>query len=479
MRNRLTCLALVAGYLAGAGPVPAQVSAPAAAPDTSWVARSALYEVFVQDFSPTGNFRGLMDGLDRIQSSGTDVLWLMPIHPIGALNRKGSLGSPYAARDYRAINPAYGNAADFRALVQAVHARGMKLILDWVPDHTSPDHAWVREHPDYYVRNERGEPSVPRDAEGKLTDWTDVVQLDYKNPELRRAMIDAMRWWLQEFGIDGFRVDVAGFIPYDFWREAVPALRAAVPRRILLLAEWGDLEMHRVGFDLTYGWDSYSRLKAVWKGAPASTFVKGELTDMQAMPPGGMRMRFTTNHDETAWDNPPVTIFGRGAGARAAFVAMALLPGRPLLYNGQEVESPQKLGLFEREPIAWNQRGAAAARAFYAKVLGLARTNPAFTAGDLREVQTSAPDDVIAYRCGEVVVLVNPRPREMRVAVTGVNVDRASDLLSGRVQRGDTIALPAFGAMVLKAARGDSGDAVKGAGVLPHTTPQQQEGVMQ
>jgi glycosidase len=453
MWNRRTCLALVAGFLAVAPPARGLVQAHTPSPDTSWVARSALYEVFVQDFSPAGNFKGVMDGLDRIQASGADVVWLMPIHPIGVLNRKGSLGSPYAARDYRAINPAYGTAADFRALVRAVHARGMKLILDWVPDHTSPDHAWVKEHPDYYFRNERGEPSVPREPDGTLTDWTDVAQLDYGNPAVRREMIATMRWWLQEFGIDGFRVDVAGFIPNDFWHEAVPALRAAVPRRILLLAEWADPELHRAGFDLTYGWDSYDRLKAVWQGAPASTFIQSVLTDLQTLPPGGMRMRFSTNHDKTAWDDPPTTIFGRGAGTRAAFVAVALLPGRPLLYNGQEVESPQKLGLFEREPIVWKQPGAGAARALYAKVLGLARTNPAFIAGDLGEVQTSAPDDVIAYRRGEVVVLVNVRSRAVRVAVTGAEVDRASDLLTGRVQRGDTIALPAYGAVVLQGRR--------------------------
>jgi glycosidase len=450
MLNRLSCRALMVVSLTLPRAASGQARAPALAPDTSWVARSALYEVFVQDFSPAGNFRGVIAGLDRIQSSGADVIWLMPIHPIGVLNRKGTLGSPYAARDYRAINPAYGNAADFRALVQAVHGRGMKLILDWVPDHTSPDHPWVKQHPDYYIRNKRGEPSVPHDAEGKLTDWTDVVQLDYRNPELRRAMIDAMQYWLQQFDIDGFRVDVAGFIPYDFWREAVPALRATVHRPILLLAEWGDLEMHRVGFDLTYAWDSYDRLKAVWQGSPASTFIKGELTDMQAMPKGGMRMRFTTNHDKTAWDDPPVTIFGRGAGARAAFVVVTLLPGRPLLYNGQEVESPQKLGLFEREPIAWNQPGADEARAIYARIIKLARTEPALIARELDEVETSAPDDVIAYRRGDLVVLVNVRPKAVRFAVTGFHVNGSSDLRSNTAQRGDTIALPAFGAVVLK-----------------------------
>lgn len=454
MRNRLAalaaCLSLAAGYSAVARPARAQVPAGVTAPDTSWVARSAIYELFVRDFSATGDFRGVIAGLDRIQAAGADVVWLMPIHPIGVVGRKGPLGSPYAARDYRAINPAYGTAEDFRALVQAVHARGMKLILDWVPDHTAPDHPWVREHPDYYVRNERGEPSVPRDAEGRLTDWTDVVQLDYRNPEVRREMIATMRWWLEEYDLDGFRVDVAGFLPNDFWREAVPALRSAVRRPIMLLAEWGDLEMHRVGFDLTYAWDSYNRLKTVWRGTPASTLIRRELADIRAMPPGGMRLRFTTNHDETAWDNPPVTLFGGVAGSRAAFVAMALLPGRPLIYNGQEVESPQRLGLFVRDTIAWGEPRAAEARAFCQRVLHLVRTHPALVARDLSEVETSAPDDVIAYRRSNVVVLVNTRNREVRITVAGFDVGGTRDLLTDRTQQGDVVTLPAFGAVVLE-----------------------------
>jgi glycosidase len=426
----------------------AHAQAPAA-DDTSWVSRSALYEVFVQDFSPSGTFRGVIDGLDRIQSAGANVIWLMPIYPIGVLNRKGPLGSPYAVRDYRAVNPAYGTAADFRALVEAVHSRGMKIILDFVPNHTSPDNAWAKEHPDFYVRNKRGELTVPRDDKGNLTDWTDVAQLDYKNPKLRQAMIANMQYWLREFGIDGFRVDVAGFIPNDFWREAVPALRSAVPRRILLLAEWGDLEMHRSGFDLTYAWDSYDRLKAVWQGKSASTFVEGELPDMKAMPPGGMRMRFSTNHDKTAWEDPPLKVFRGSPGARAAFVALALLPGRPLLYNGQEIESPQKLGLFEDQAIDWKRSGADSARAFYARVVNLARTEPALIGRDFQPAKTSAPKDVIAYRRGDLLVLVNARPRPVKVAVNGFDVAGARDLLSNNTQRGDTT-LPAYGAVVLK-----------------------------
>lgn len=453
MRKILVTIAAVLGLAAGCSPTAPSARQPAPAlaqaPDSLWVARSALYEVFVRDFSPSGDLRGVTGGLDRIRASGANVIWLMPIYPVGTLNHKGTLGSPYAVRDYTAINPAFGTAADLRTLVAAVHARGMKLILDWVPNHTAWDNGWIREHPEFYARNENGEITVPRDEQGRLTDWTDVAQLDYRNPVLRRTMIATMRWWLDQFGIDGFRVDVAGFVPDDFWREAVPALRAAAGRPILLLAEWGDLKMHRLGFDLTYAWDSYSRLKNVWKGAPAADFVRREVADLQAMPPGGMRMRFTTNHDETGWDHPPVILFGGAAAARAAFTAMALLPGRPLLYDGQEVESPQKLRLFERDPIAWGQPDSARARAFYRRILELARTDAAFVAGDLREVATSAPDDVIAYARGSALVLVNVRSHEARIAVTGYDVAGARDLLSDRVQVGDTIALPGYGAMVL------------------------------
>jgi glycosidase len=452
MRNRLAALAACCA-LALAYPAIAQVApAPSAmlAPDTSWVARSVLYEVNVRDFSASGDLRGVAAGLGRVQATGADVVWLMPVQPPGVLNRKGSLGSPYAVRDYGAVDSAFGTAADFRALVRAAHARGLKVILDWVPDHTAWDNVWVREHPEYYVRGERGELTVPRDLDGKPTDWTDVVQLDYRSPGLRHAMIDAMRSWIEGYGLDGFRVDVAGFIPDDFWREALPALRAAVPRPLLFLAEWGDLKMHRLGFDLTYGWDTYSRLKAVFRGAPADTVVRSELADLRAMPPGGMRMRFTTNHDETAWDNPPVTLFGGAAAARAAYVAIALLPGRPLLYDGQEVESPQKLRLFERDALAWDQPRAAEARAFYRAVERLAHTDPAFIRGAFRGIGTSAPADVIAYARGDAAVFVNPRSREIRVAVTDYDVNGARDLLTGRTLHGDTVTLAAYGAMVLE-----------------------------
>ena len=452
MRYRPSAIAVFV-MLAAASPATvciAQASSRVAAPDSSWVSHSAIYEVFVRDFSPSGDFGGVIRGLDRIQAVGANVVWLMPIYPVGIANRKGTLGSPYAVRDYLAVNPDFGTVAGFKELVQAVHARGMKLILDWVPNHTAWDNVWVQQHPTFYVRNESGALTVPRDDKGNLTDWTDVAQLNYKNPEMRRAMIDAMRHWLVELGIDGFRMDAAGFVPDDFWQEALPQLRASVTRPILLLAEWGDVKMHRFGFDLTYAWDSYSHLKTVWDSAAASSFVQKELADLQTIPPGGMRLRFTTNHDETAWDNPPVTRFRGAAGARAAYVAMALLPGRPLIYDGQEVESPQKLPLFERDSIVWDQPNASIALAFYKRIEQLIRSDPAFTSGNFSAVDTSDPRDVIAYRRGDAIVLVNVRPREVKFTVTGVRVDRLRDQLTGRTQRGASVTLAAFGAVILE-----------------------------
>jgi glycosidase len=451
MRRHILRALLTLGILA-TGCVPAREPLPSLASARSeWVARTAIYEVFVRDFSPAGDFRGVIDGLDRIEAVGAEVVWLMPIHPIGEVERKGPYGSPYAVADYRGIHPDFGTEADFRALVRAVQGRGMKLIIDWVANHTAWDHVWVREHPGFYARDARGEMTVPRDLEGNLTDWTDVVELDYGNPALRRAMISDMRYWLEEFGIDGFRVDVAGFVPDAFWREAIPELRAVRP--VLLLAEWGDLRMHELGFDLTYAWDSYHRLKEVWRGEPAHAFVTRELGELGDMPAGGYRLRFTTNHDETAWDEPPVALFGGAAGARAAFVAMALLPGPPLIYNGQEVESPQRLGLFVKEAVAWTQPGGDAALAFYRRVLDLSRTHAALTAGRFDAVAVQPADDVIAYRRGDVLVLVNARPAAVRVTLAGVDPDGARELLYGGVQRGAQVALPAYGAAVLELRR--------------------------
>lgn len=429
--------------------LPVSVLTAQTAPDTSWVQRSAVYEVYVRDFSPSGDLKGVTAGLGRIQAVGANVIWLMPIYPVGDLNHKGALGSPYAVRDYQAINPAFGTESDFRDLIRAAHNRGMHVILDWVPNHTAWDNPWIKAHPDWYVHNAKGEISVPLDPQGHLTDWTDVAQLDYKNPALVKGMIAAMKWWIDNYQIDGFRMDAAGFVPDAFWQECIPALRAESREPLMLLAEWGDLKMHRFGFDLTYAWDSYGGLKDVWKGKPASAWVEHEIADQRAMPRGGARMRFTTNHDETAWDKPPVILFGGAPGARAAYVAEALLPGRPEIYNGQEVESPQTLGIFVRDSIQWDQPDKSALP-FYHRIIALDLTDPSFFAGPLDAVGTSAPNDLIAYTRGDALVVVNARNHEIKTTVTGYHVKGATNLLTNAVMTGDTLALPAYGAVVLE-----------------------------
>lgn len=448
-KNLIVAFLLLAGCATAQAPSTAPSRAAAGARgDSSWIARPALYEVFVRDFSPEGNFQGVTRGLERIEAAGANVVWLMPIFPLGQLNRKGSIGSPYAVADYRGINPAFGTADDLHGLIDAAHKRGLKVILDFVPNHTAWDHVWMREHPDFYTRDANGKVMVAVDNQGRPTDWTDVADLNYNNPAMRRAMIADMRYWLDNFNIDGYRMDVAHFVPDDFWKEALAELRTVKP--ILLLAEAGEPRQHENGFDLSYGWDSYGGLKEVWnKRASAGRWVEHQVQDVD-LPNNGRRLHFTTNHDETAWDQPPITLFGGSAGARAAFVAMTLLPGTPLLYNGQEVESPQKLPLFEKETVNWNQPNATSTREFYAHVIHLQRTHSAFAGRDLTPLQINAADDVIAYRRGNAVVLVNTRPQPLSVVATGITLKGSSDLLSGRAQQSDTVALGGYGALVLQ-----------------------------
>ena len=316
-----------------------------------------------------------------------------------------------------------------------------------MPDHTAWDHVWTREHPDRYVHDARGKISVPVDPNGRPTDWTDTAGLNYKNADTRKAVTSDIRYWIDQFGVDGFRMDVADFVPDDFWKEAIAELRSIKP--ILMLAESGAPRMHANGFDLSYGWDSYGGLKEVWKGKSAAAWTAHQVEDVGSLPNNGRRLRFTTNHDETV-SGPPVALFGGPIGARAAFVAVAFLPGVPLLYNGEEVESPQKLTLFEKELVAWDQPAAKDASAFYAKVIHLERTHPAFSGRDIVAVSTNEPDDVISYRRGNVVVLANTRPYPLNVSLTGASSKGARDLLSDTEESADTVTLTGYAAKVLE-----------------------------
>lgn len=343
---------------------------------SEWSRNAVIYEVNVRQYTPEGTFAALHKHLPRLDSLGVDIVWLMPVQPIGKKNRKGSLGSYYSIADYTATNPEFGTKADFKSLVDAAHGLGLKVILDWVPNHTAFDHTWATQHKDYYTLRPDGSISVARDNEGKETDWTDVADLNYDNREMRGAMIGAMKWWVDSMSIDGFRVDVAWGVPADFWAEMRPALTAN-RADLFFLAEAEDPKLHQ-WFDATYGWEFHHTLNEIAKGKK-STRVLDEYFKKQSdtYPPDAMRMYFTSNHDENSWQG---TEFERmGANHLAAFVLAATIQnGIPLLYTGQEVSMNKRLRFFEKDTVNWKGKSLAS---FYGRVFALKDSQPALANG--------------------------------------------------------------------------------------------------
>ena len=317
---------------------------------SSWKDDTVMYELFVPDFTEEGTFDAIIPRLGELKTLGITTLWLMPIHPIGVEKRKGVLGSPYAIRDYYAVNPDYGTAESFKALVDAIHAEGMHILLDLVANHTAWDHPWTKEHPEWYTPGEDGGIQVPVAPDGIPTDWTDVADLNYDNPELRTEMMSVMQYWIREFDIDGYRCDVAEWVPLDFWEEAIHSVRTI--KSVLMLAEGGEVELHEAGFDLTYGWPFYGTLKTVWEEAESVQELRTQVLQVQKLlSEASRRLRFTTNHDETAWDRTPPQIFGGQEGARAASLLAHTLPGVPLLYNGQETGRDVQVPFFRKNVL--------------------------------------------------------------------------------------------------------------------------------
>ncbi|MEP0546225.1 MAG: alpha-amylase family glycosyl hydrolase [Rhodothermales bacterium] len=417
-------LLALAGCARPAEPVPVAVSGvDAAAEHPAWMDDPVIYELYVRSFTPEGTFRAIIPRLDELKELGASVLWLMPIHPVGEARRKGTLGSPYAIRDYKDVNPRFGTLEDFQALVDAVHARDMRIVIDLVANHTAWDNAWVEAHPEWYTTDSTGALTHPPG-----TDWTDVADLNYDDPDLRAAMRDAMRFWVEEVGIDGYRCDVAELVPTDFWGDAIAELRAIKP--VLMLAEGADPELYDAGFDLTYAWDTYGALKSIWNGAPADTLF-AVLEAERARYGDAERMRFTTNHDETAWDATPLDLFGGTEGAQAAAVIAATLPGALLVYNGQEVGDTQQLPLFEKVAIRWDTDPAM--RAFYDDLLARRAASAAMRSDTVEPIPHEAEADVVAYY----------RIAAGDTALVAVNVrDRA---VTTTLPRAGSVTLPPFG----------------------------------
>ena len=375
-----------------------------------WTRDAAIYEVNVRQFTPEGTFAALQRHLPRLDSLGVDVLWLMPVQPIGKVNRKGGLGSPYSIADYTAINPEYGTVADFKAFVDAAHRQGLKVILDWVANHSAFDHAWITEHRDWYVSRPDGSISNAMDYGGKETDWTDVAELNYENPGLRRAMIAEMRWWVDSMDVDGFRADVARGVPPDFWAAARRELLAAKPD-LFLLAEGEIPELHD-SFHMTYGWELHHLLNEIAKGKKPTAEIDAYFARQDSLyPPGAYRMYFTSNHDENSWQG---TEFERmGANHLAAFVVAATVRGSmPLLYTGQEASLNKRLRFFEKDTVDWKGPSLAS---FYRAMFELKEQQPALDNGAWGGEQT-----VLKHNGGERVYAFT-RSRDTSVVFVAVN----------------------------------------------------------
>lgn len=332
-----------------------------------WSKNVSIYEINVRQFTPEGTFAALEAHLPRIKELGTEIIWLMPIHPIGEKNRKGTLGSYYSIRDYKGINPEFGDTLSFKRFVKKAHDAGLRVIIDWVPNHSSWDNELVTSHPDWYAKDSTGKMFSP-------FDWTDVVKFDYNVPEMRAYMLDAMKYWIQTYDIDGYRCDVAGEVPMDFWDNTRKELDKIKP--VFMFAEAEGPQFHSA-FDMTYGWEFHHVMNKIYKGeAGTADLEKYLLKNDSIYPEGAYRMYFISNHDENSWNG---TEFERLGDAVETFYALTLLvPGMPLVYTGQEAAMKKRFQFFEKDPIEW---GDFAKTNFYKTLLYLKSSNSALYNG--------------------------------------------------------------------------------------------------
>lgn len=353
-----------------------------------WSRNATIYEVNVRQFSPEGTFKAFSEQIPRLKKMGVDILWLMPINPIGVKNRKGSLGSYYSVRDYKGVNPEFGTLDDFKNVVKKAHEQGMKVIIDWVANHTAWDNPWVTEHPDWYTKDSLGRMVSPYD-------WSDVADLNYDNKDLRTGMIDAMKYWIRETDIDGYRCDVAGMMPTDFWDAVRPELDKLKP--VFMLAEAEDPLLQIRAFDMTYSWDLFHIMNDIAKGKKNTNdigayYVKEDTT----YPVDAYRMLFTSNHDENSWNGTEFERMGEGSICMA--VLTATLPGMPLVYNGQESAFNKRLRFFDKDTIDWKDYRL---EPFYRKLFELKHAyQPLWNGkwgGQLQRINTSADTSVFAF----------------------------------------------------------------------------------
>lgn len=345
MRNLLAAAILFAVTpLAAAEPAPpslVQVKNP------DWSRDAVLYQINIRQFTPEGTFRAAQGQLPRLKALGVDILWLMPVQPIGKVNRKGPLGSPYASADFHAVNPEFGTPADLKAFVAAAHAQGFHVILDWAANHSAWDNVLTRQHPDWYMKDWQGH---FRSTEWR--DFDDIIDLDYSKPALRAWMTDALVEWVRDYDLDGYRADIAGYLPTDFWDGVRARLDAVKP--VFMLAEWEQRDLHYKAFDASYAWPWWRAMHDVAQGRTDAMGLYVYYADTKrAWPHEAMRMVYTENHDSNAWEATGYEAFGPLLPAALALEFSSV--GIPLVHNGQEACNTKRLKFFDRDPIQWRE----------------------------------------------------------------------------------------------------------------------------
>jgi glycosidase len=386
-----------------------------------WANKAVIYEVNIRQYTPEGTFNAFAQHLPRLKEMGVDILWLMPIHPIGEKNRKGTLGSYYSIKDYTATNPNYGTIDDFKKLVDEAHQLGMKVIIDWVANHSAWDNNWVSEHPEWYKKNEKGEISAYTYKSGENVEyWTDVVGFDFNNKALWQGMTDAMLFWVKQTDIDGFRCDVAGLVPVDFWNFATSEINKVKPA--FMLAENEDqMELLQKAFNANYAWSLHQTFNKIVKAEKNASDVANWVAKVDTLyPQGAMPMLFTSNHDENSWHGSEYERMGEAVKTFAALTFT--LPGVPLIYSGQEAAVKKRLSFFEKDTILWDDLEMAK---FYSQLTQLKKSNSALLNGNLKGNTTilsnDQPEKILSFmrsdETNSVVAIFNLSPDTVSFAL--------------------------------------------------------------
>ncbi len=354
-----------------------------------WTKNRSIYEVNIRQFTAEGTFAAFEKHLPRLKELGVGIIWFMPVQPIGKLNRKGNMGSYYSIQNYTAVNEDYGTLAEFKLLVKKIHDLGMFVLLDWVANHTAWDNVWTISHSEFYVKNEWGGFMQPND------DWTDVIQLNFNNIDLRRSMIEAMKFWISEADIDGFRCDMAHLIPTNFWNEARTELEKQ--KEIFMLAESQNRDLLDFAFDMEYTWDFFHTLNDVAHGHKNASHVSERFEwDIYQFPAHRYPLFFTSNHDENSWQGSSVERLG--LALEAMNVLVFTVGGMPLIYNGQEAGLNKRLRFFEKDTIEWKDDKMFR---FYQKLIDLRTRNKALWSGVyggmVKRLETSDNSKLLAY----------------------------------------------------------------------------------